>query len=141
MPEIIVRKNEDVPVVKMITPGRRALGEDWSEVTIAHDGNEIHVTSVPHEAPADGKAIIVPTQGKRNDSMTDFILDKYMGLAAERAAHPQPAMSPAERYALMNKWWMDYLENKIRHLRGQSTFGPGGFTQRQRVNRPRNVRG
>jgi hypothetical protein len=143
--EIIVRKDDEIPVVKMITPGRRAYGEDWSEVTISHDGNDIHVTTEPHEAPADGKPIIVPLNGRgrradahNNTDMANFILDKYMGLAAERARRPDQGMTHQEKYDLMNKWFHDWMGEKIAHLQGRSSFGPGGSVQRQRINRSSN---
>jgi hypothetical protein len=63
--EIIVRKDDEIPVVKMITPGRRA-------------------------------------------------------------------------YDLMNKWFHDWMGEKIAHLQGRSSFGPGGSVQRQRINRSSN---
>jgi hypothetical protein len=68
-----------------------------------------------------------------NDAaIANAIITKQMEMAHGRLVAPQE-MTHEERYKLVNAAWQDYVEQKLRHLRGQSTFGPGGSTQRQRV--------
>lgn len=116
--------------ITMIVPGRRALGESWTKVTIGDDGDNITVDAEATEAPADNKPIVAMTG---NDAaIANAIITKQMELSHGRAIAPQE-MTHEERYRLVNAAWMDYVEQKIRALRGQSTFGPAGSTQRQRV--------
>lgn len=114
----------------MIVPGRRALGESWMRITLGHDADNMTIDSEPCEAPADGKPIMAIT-GK-DAEIADYILTAQMEKAKERAVAPQE-LTHEERYELVNAAWHDYVEQKLRALRGQSTFGPGGATQRQRV--------
>lgn len=116
--------------ITMVVPGRRALGESWTRVTIGNDGDNITVDAEPTEAPADNKPIVAMTG---NDAViAQAIITKQMEMAHGRAVAPQE-MTHAERYALVNAAWNDYVEQKIRALRGQSSFGPTGSFQRQRV--------
>ena len=116
--------------ITMVVPGRRALGEHWTRVTIGNDGDNITVDAEPTEAPADNKPIVAMTG---NDAaIAQAIITKQMEMAHGRLVAPQE-MTYEEKYRLVNAAWHDYIEQKIRALRGQSTFGPGGSNQRQRV--------
>ena len=116
--------------VSMVVPGRRALGESWLRVTIGNDGDNVTYSTESTEAPADNKPIMAITG---NDAaIAEAIITKQLEMAHGRAVAPQD-MTHEERYALVNAAWHDYIEQKLRALRGQSTFGPGGSSQRQRV--------
>lgn len=116
--------------ISMVIPGRRALGESWVRVTLGHDADNMTYEAQPAEAPADGKPIMV-ISGK-DAEIAEYILTAQMEKAKERAVAPQE-LTHEERCELVNAAWRDYVEQKLRALRGQSTFGSGGFTQRQRV--------
>jgi hypothetical protein len=116
--------------ISMIVPGRRALGESWLRVTLGNDGDNITYSTEPTEAPADNKPIVAITGV--NAEVAQAIITKQLEMAHGRAVAPQE-MTHEERYALVNAAWHDWIEQKIRALRGVSTFGPGGANQRQRV--------
>lgn len=116
--------------VTMVVPGRRALGESWLRVTLGNDGDNITLSTEATEAPADNKPIMAFTG--RDAAVANAIITKQMEMSRGRAVAPQE-MTHEERYALVNAAWQDFMEQKIRALRGQSTFGPGGSSQRQRV--------
>lgn len=116
--------------ISVVVPGRRALGEGWVRVTIGHDADHITYSTEAADAPADGKPIIAVTGA--DSEIADYILTAQMEKAKERAVAPQE-LTPQERYEAVNRAWLDYQEQKLRALRGQSTFGAGGSTQRQRI--------
>jgi hypothetical protein len=116
--------------ITMVIPGRRALGETWTRVTIGHDADNITYAAEPADAPADGKTIMAMT-GK-DAEMASYILTSQMEKAKARAVAPQE-LTAQERYEMVNEAWQAYVEQKLRALKGQSTFGPGGSTQRQRT--------
>lgn len=116
--------------ISMIIPGRRALGESWVRVTLGHDADNMTYDSEPAEAPADGKPIMALTG--EDAEIAGYILTAQMEKAKDRAVAPQ-ALTHQERYDAVNAAWHDYVEQKLRMLRGQSAFGPGVTTQRQRV--------
>lgn len=123
------------PIVTMVMPGRRALGETWSKVTIAvdEDTDAITATREDHAAPADGKPIFVPTLGNCPPEYADYMVGLQMKEAEYRKAHPQ-GMPKEERARLVNEAWQAFCEQKLRWFRGQSQVGPGGMSQRERVN-------
>ena len=116
--------------ITMVVPGRRALGESWTRVTIGNDGDNITVDAAPAEAPADNKPIVAMTG---NDAaIANAIITKQYEMAEYRNVAPQE-MTHEQRYALVNAAWQDYIGEKIAYLKGRSVFGPGGSVQRQRV--------
>ena len=123
--------------ITMVVPGRRALGEDWVQVTIGHDADNIVYDTKPAEAPADRKPIMAVT-GKEQE-YASYILTAQMEKAKDRAVTPQE-LTAKERYDAVNAAWHDYLEQKILALRGTSTFGAAGGFQRQRVSQNPNTR-
>lgn len=123
--------------ITMVVPGRRALGEDWVKVTIGHDADNIVYDTAPAEAPADRKPIMAVTGPEQE--YASYILTAQMEKAKSRAVAPQE-LTPKERYDAVNEAWHDYMEEKLRHLRGVSTFGAAGGFQRQRVVQNPNTR-
>lgn len=115
----------------LIVPGRRALGEEWRKVTIGHTGDRITVDNEPHEAPADGKPIMA--MGVSDPGYIDDIIEAQLGKAIERANKPVREMTHDEYTRVINEAFQAWMEQKIRHLRGQTTIGPGGMQQRSRV--------
>lgn len=126
---------EPKPMLTMITPGRRALGEDWSEVKIGSTDDEITVEVSPTAAPAHNRPIIVAHEGEME--MIDYILEATRAKAAERDTSTD-LLTAQERHAAINEAWQDYIGDKLAHFHGRSTIGAGGMVQRQRVNRPSN---
>ena len=116
--------------ITMVVPGRRALGEDWVKVTIGHDADNIVYDTEPAEAPKDRKPIMAVTG--RDGEYAKYILTAQMEKAKDRAVAPQD-LTPKERYDAVNEAWHDYVEEKVRALRGISAFGAAGGFQRQRV--------
>lgn len=114
--------------VTMVIPGARVYGEDWVEVRVGHDGDNIVVNREATEAPASGRPVFAVSGP--DAEYTRHIL----AAAAEKAAGRQVSeMSYEEKFAIVNAAWHDWLEQKKRALRGISTFGLGGSNQRQRV--------
>lgn len=122
------------PIVEMINPGRRALGETWSKVTVHWDPDEraYIVRREDTEAPADGKPIFVPALGNLSAEMLDDMVEMQRKEAEYRARKPQ-GMSREERFRLVNEQWHAFVEQKLRWFRGQSQIGPGGMSQRERL--------
>lgn len=118
------------PTFTMITPGRRALGEDWSKVTIGHTADEMTLEIEPTEAPVNRKPIVVAHEGEIE--MIDYIIEAQRAKAGERSTDE---LTPQERYQAVNEAWQDYMADKLRWLKGTSTIGAAGLIQRQRVNR------
>ena len=120
------------PIMSMIVPGRRAMGEDWSKVTIRPDPDtgKYLVEREDTPAPADRTPIFVPGLGNVSVEMADFILQSQVELAKDRAK--QPKRSEAEAKAEVNRLWQEYCEQKTRWFRGRTTVGPGGMHQRER---------
>lgn len=134
-PHVVIKDGpKPNPVMSMIIPGRRALGEDWSKVNVYAGENGYTSEREDTAAPADGQAIFVPGMGNISTEMADFILEQQRQMAVERLRHPNKPdpRSEAER---INAMWHDWVEQKMRAFKGQSTFGPGGHTQREKVNR------
>src|SRR3990167_10366981 len=120
------------PLMTMVVPGRRAMGEQWSKVNIYPDpdtGTYV-VEREDSAAPADQCPIFVPGMGNISLEMADFILERSRDEAGTRAK--QPKRSEREIKAELNAAWHDFCEQKLRWYRGQSTLGPSGMGQRER---------
>lgn len=125
----------------LIVPGRRALGEQWRKVTIGADADRVTVDSQPHEAPADGKPIMV--MGSGDEGYIQDVVETQMGKALGRLLQEKDDLCTTRpcnhdgpgcgRWQYINQLWHDYIEQKLRWLRGQTTIGPGGVQQRQTV--------
>ena len=120
------------PVMTMIVPGRRAMGEDWSKVVIRPDPDTgtylVEREATP--APADRSPIFVPGLGNISTEMADFILERSRDESSARAKRPR--QSAAEVKAEINRVWQDYCEQKLRGFQGRTTVGPAGMHQRER---------
>ena len=130
-PHVKWTKKAPVPVVQVIMPGRRSLGETWSKVTIGIDEEtDSYVTTREDTAaPPAERPIIVPALGNLSVDMTNYLL--------EAARHNQRPLTqtetPAERWNRINKLWQDYAEQRLRHFKGQTTIGPAGMHQREGI--------
>ena len=132
-PQVVIKEgHKPNPVMSMIIPGRRALGEDWSKVNVFAGENGYTSEREDTPAPADGKAIFVPGMGNVSTEMADFILEQQRHMAIERLRHPNRP-DPRSEADRINAMWHDFVEQKLRAFKGQSTFGPGGHTQREKV--------
>lgn len=124
------------PIAAMIAPGRRALGEDWNRTTFHWnpDTQTYDVKTEATEAPADGKSIFLPTLGNVPYEMVNWILDYQVKQAEYRAARGPQEMTQEERTKLLNEMWQDYMSEKLKWFNGQTQIGPGGMSQREKVN-------
>jgi len=115
----------------MILPGRRALGETWSKVhiVVTADGR-YEVVREDTQAPADNQGIFVPGLGNMSMEAVDFILEEQRERAKDRAKTPRPPL-----HAEVNRLWHDFVEQKLRWFKGQTTVGPKGLHQREKVQR------
>lgn len=135
-------------VIRMIVPGRRALGEDWSEVVIGHTDDAIVAHKRPTEAP-EGGVPIMAVGGRDAQHMRD-IVEAQRGKQAERTMVDRGswecesltcghATSACPMFQLLNEMWWNYNEMKAKELAGITTIGAAGTFQRQRVNRSSNL--
>lgn len=125
------------PIAKIVMPGRRAYGEGWREVTLAVDerNDEIVVhENKAVEAPAQNKPIYVPAMGNLEMEHVNFLLEGARKSQEYGAKHPTE-MSDAQYNKWINEQWIAFVENKLKYFKGQSVFGPGGHTQRQKPGR------
>lgn len=130
MTAIHMKKSAPKPVMHMIVRGRRALGEEWRKVTIAHDDDRVFVSeNEATEKPVDDNPIFVPAMGNVSIEMADYILEYQRKEAEVRAKRGLPDWLPTE--AEINRMWQDYAEQRLRLFRGQTTIGPGGMSQRE----------
>lgn len=130
-----LKKKLNPPVLKMVVPGRRALGEAWSEVTVRprEDGG-FDLENRPAEvAPADGAPVIVPAMANLSEDEVNFILEGALKRQEYTKNHPrQQPVSDDDFQKWAQEMWTEYLEAKIKFLRGVTVSGPGGWTQREK---------
>ncbi len=119
------------PIMKMVTQGRRSYGEDWQEITIGIRDDEVAVIeNIPTTAPAGGKPIYVPAMGNLSMEQVDFLIEGARKAQEYGSVHP--SQMPLDEYkAWLNEQWQDYVEQKLKWLKGQTTLGPAGFNQRE----------
>lgn len=120
--------DEHEPIVTLIMPGRRALGEQWTKLTIGQQNGEMTYDTAPSERPADGKAIMAVAGA--DAEYARYIVEAQMEKAQERAVAPQE-LTAEERFEALNMAWQDFCEQKLRAFKGQTTIGPGGMSQRE----------
>lgn len=131
------RKNKPRPIVKMVHPGRRSLGESWQEITIGVDEADDTIKvleSVPVKAPPGNRPIYVPAMGNLEMAAVDHLIEGARKQQEYGGKHPRQ-MSLAEYEVWLNKQWMDFVEQKLKWFKGQTTIGPGGFYQREKPGR------
>lgn len=137
-PQVVVKEGAEAnPIVTMVTPGRRALGETWSKVSFVWD-SDARAYVVKREdapAPADNRPIFVPSLGNLSMEAVDFIIQSQMKESEyrERQKAPTREQERKENWERVNRMWQDYCEQKLLHLRGQTTIGAGGFNQREKA--------
>ena len=125
------RKPRSKPVMKMITPGRRSLGEDWREITVGVEDDKVRITeNKPAVAPPGGRPIYVPAMGNLEIEAIDHLLEGARKSQAYGKKHPSQ-MSLPEYEKWLNEQWLDFVENKLKWFKGQTTIGAGGFYQRE----------
>jgi len=132
MPNLRFPKKK-IPLMHMVVPGRRALGENWRKVTISHDGDDYVLDNEEAETPHLGKPIMVPCAGEVSIEEAEYIV----GWVNEENKHRKekglgPTMPDAKT---INQMWLDYMEAKVKAFKGISTFGPGGNVQRESFRR------
>lgn len=122
------------PIMTMIVPGRRSLGESWSKVTVTPnpDTGKYDVEREDTTAPANNTAIFVPALGNLSVEAADYILEYKRKDQEYRKARKLPAR---ERWTHedINKMFHEWIDFKSRHLQGKTVSGPGGWTQRERI--------
>lgn len=128
--------------VTILVPGRRALGEDWVQVHVVpnavtggydvkHERDDDGGIK-QYERPADNKAVIIPGLSNLSTEATNFILEGALQRQEHASRHPKTRpVTDAEVEAEATRMWIDYCENKLKWLRGQTTLGPVGFNQRE----------
>ena len=122
------------PLMHMIVPGRRALGETWSKVTITPNSEtgQYDVQKEATTAPADNKPIIVPALGNISIEMADYLLEESREEAKRRARNPN--YTESRDYATyLNQLFQDFIARRLAIAQGKSVIGPGGATQRESV--------
>src|SRR3990167_10497286 len=104
------------PLMTMVVPGRRAMGEQWSKVNIYPDPDTgaYIVEREDSAAPADQCPIFVPGMGNISLEMADFILDRSRDEAQTRAKQPKRDLK-----AELNAAWQDFCEQKLRWDKGK----------------------
>ena len=132
----VVKEGQEAnPLVTMITPGRRALGETWSKVSVTWSPDERAYVLQREDspAPADNKPIFVPALGNMSMEAVDFIIQSQMKEAEyrERSQSSTREQRQKENYERVNRMWQDYAAQKLAWLRGQTTLGAGGFFQKE----------
>lgn len=123
------------PVMTMITPGRRALGESWSKVVVTpNEDGGYDVDREETAAPAGLRPIFVPALGNITLEMADFILESQRKEQEYQVAERRFDHS-FDAEAKIKQLWLEYMEWKVKMLVGQTVSGPGGTNQRERIAR------
>lgn len=120
-------------VMTMVVPGRRALGEEWRKVTIRPEADGGYTTeNEPAQAPPGGVPVVIPALANLSDAEINFILEGALKFQEYQSRRPRrrPVSDP-EIQRMVQSMWNDYVENKLKGLKGQTTLGPGGYFQRE----------
>ena len=133
MTTVIIKEPESKPIAKMIIPGRRALGEQWQEVTIGVKDDVIQVTeNKPAEAPPNATPIFTFGMTQLSPDAMNFILEGAIQQQEYARRKPKkPKVTDAEIEEMVNRMWIDFCEQKLKWFKGQTTLGAGGFFQRE----------
>lgn len=117
----------------MLVPGRRALGESWSKVSIYadHATGEYVTEREDAAAPAEECAIFVPAMGNESIEAADYLLEYKKKDQEYRKAHGRP-IKKSWSYEEINKLWQDWMELKIKRFKGQTQSGPTATFQREK---------
>lgn len=119
--------------MSMIVPGRRALGEDWSKVSVYANadtgGYDVEREDTP--APAENVAIFVPGMGNLSYEAVDYLLEYKRKDQEYRKSHNLP-IKRGFSYEEINKLFHDWIELKIKRFKGQTHSGPTATYQREK---------
>ena len=119
----------------MLVPGRRALGEDWSKVTIyADDNGEYRTVREDTTAPAENCAIFVPAMGNMSYEAVDYLLEYKRKDQEYRKTHNLPIKKGWTK-AEIEQLFYDWCEFKAKALAGKTVSGPHLWAQRERIQR------
>lgn len=130
-----IKQPKPKPIMKMVTHGRRAYGEDWQEITVGVKNDHIEVIeNQPAEAPPENRPIYVPAMGNLSTEAVDFLLEGARKSQEYGGKHPSQ-MSLIEYGNWIQQIWLDFAEAKLKWFKGQTTLGPGGFFQREKPGR------
>lgn len=132
-----LKRKPDPIVAKMVTKIPRSLGQGWQELTLRQDAHGNYSKEfAPSAAPADNTPIMVMGGGMLADDHMSWLLE---GARKTQDYWSRKQRKPSEKeiHAAVNRLWMDFCEQKLKHFKGQSQFGPGGHTQRQVPGRTR----
>lgn len=130
--KIKVKKKKENPVMTMIVPGRRALGEEWSKVTVTpnSDTGSYDVEREDTEAPAGQRPIFVPALGNISMEMADWILERQRKEQEYQARSGRFDHQPAIEQKI-KEYFLEYMALKLKAFKGTSVSGPAGWTQRE----------
>lgn len=125
------KKKKNPAVLKTIMPGRRALGEQWREITIRpNEDGSYEVENEPAARPAQGRPVVIPAMAGLSDQEVNFILGGALK-AQDYYSRQNRRPSEVEITREVNKMWADYVEQKLLGFKGTTHIGPGGLFQRQ----------
>lgn len=130
-PNIQLKKAPEKPVMTMIVPGRRALGEDWSKVTVTPNAEtgDYDVEREDTAAPPLNIPIFVPALGNVSLEIADFILESQRKEQEYQVKNPNRQHSPVLEQKI-KELWLDFVEQKLKAFKRQTQSGPAGTTQR-----------
>jgi hypothetical protein len=112
-----------------IMPGRRALGEEWSKVTIYATPEGGYVSEREDTAaPAMNQPIFVPALGSMSYEAVDYLLEHKRKDQEYRKAHG--LSTPKYTQKDFEKLFYDWMELKMKRFKGQTQSGPDSWVQR-----------
>lgn len=118
-------------VMHMIVPGRRALGEDWSKVTVYANpdtgGYDVEREDTP--APAEGCAIFVPAMGNLSYEAVDYLLEYKRKDQEYRKSHNMPIKRGWSEKEI-SQLFQDWIQLKLKRFKHQTFSGPNSWAQR-----------
>lgn len=124
------------PVMTVVVPGRRALGETYTKIEIGHANDRIVAHASPAETPASGQPLMIMhgADEKYADYLLEAMTEKQRAeFAVGSLSWREKEQIKAEAWERLQRDWFDHMENKVRHLKGVTQIGAGGMHQRQKV--------
>lgn len=117
------------PQMTVVIPGRRALGESWTQVEIGVRNDQVVAEARAVEAPPSQQpfAVLHGEDAKYAEDLLAMMNDE------QRASLAGGTLTDEDRQQIMRDW-MQHIENKLKWLKGQTQIGASGrMTQRQKV--------
>ena len=143
MTEIINKKAAPKIELKAVVPGPRALGMPWMEVSVGSQEGELYTSVEKAEAPTETsilamgedagwfRDVMEAQRGKQTEGAFNKAVTTGEGRCTDLlCSHRHNGCSA---YRLMNEMFQNYIEQKTRWFKGQSTYGYGGHTQREKA--------